>query len=127
MGSYIRAIEEKEQREREEKERREQLEKEKKQREIEEKERKEKDERERRLKEYEEKMKQLSQSAANGEYMNEEDRRMMIGYDSADNLHRAEDGSLMPFKPNSVRNSMAVLPYTGGISGIKNLKNAKAM
>lgn len=128
MGSYIRAIEEKEQRERDERERRELMEKEKKQREIEERERREKEERERRQREYEEKMKALTESAANGEDMNDEDRRLMIGYESADDLHRfGADGSLLPFKPNSVRNSMAVLPYTGGLSGIKNLKNAKAI
>lgn len=42
--------------------------------------------------------------------MNEEDRRLMVGYDFAD---YPRDGSMVGSKAGSVRNSMAVLPYTG--------------
>lgn len=54
------------------------------------------------------------------DHLNDEDRRLMIGYTSADMDFR--EGSMAGSKLGSGRNSMAVLPYTGG-RGVKNLKN----
>lgn len=123
MHSYIRAIEEREAYERQERERKEREEKERQKREQEEKERKDQQERERRQREAEEKMKFVA-SSNDYEGMNEEDRRLMIGYDSADQQFR--DGSLAGSKSQSVRNSMAVIPYTGS-NKIQNVRNAKAI
>lgn len=41
--------------------------------------------------------------------LNSEDRRLMLGYDSAGNGEYSSLGS----KHEAIRNSMAVLPYTG--------------
>jgi hypothetical protein len=50
-------------------------------------------------------------ASQNHEDLNEEDRRLMIGYGSADMDFR--EGSMAGSKMGSGRNSMAVLPYTG--------------
>lgn len=55
--------------------------------------------------------------------MTEEDRRLMLGYDSAD--YNPKDGSILGSKNGSVRNSMAVLPYTGTTK--TSMKNWKAI
>lgn len=53
--------------------------------------------------------------------MNSEDRRLMLGYDSAGNGEFSSLGS----KHEAVRNSMAVLPYTGAKT--QTLRNQKAL
>jgi hypothetical protein len=82
MQSYIRAIEEREAYERAERERKEREEKDRQRREQEEKERKDKEEREKRQRDAEERMRAMALAGIEPE--NEEDRRLMLGYDSAD-------------------------------------------
>ena len=64
--------------------------------------------------EVKEKMKMLT----GGDESGEEDRRLMLGYDSENNDKPVS-------KHLSVRNSMAVMPYTG--KQTSNLKNFRAL
>jgi hypothetical protein len=51
----------------------------------------------------------------------EEERRLMVGYESGGDPY-GRGGSPIGSKDLNVRNSMALLPYTGKINSVKNQK-----
>lgn len=110
MTSFMRAVEEKERREREEKERLEREERERIKREKEEKERQEKEEKERRQRELEEKIRALESGDLSN--IDEEERRLLAGYNSTEFI-RSPDGKIIGSKMGSGPGSMALMPYSG--------------
>ena len=55
----------------------------------------------------------------------EEERRLLVDYESSDGKVIKPNGSTYESKNGSIRNSMAVLPYAGHRSG--SIKNVRAM
>jgi hypothetical protein len=56
------------------------------------------------------------------EHMSEDERTLMIGYDSADGLR---GDAMYDSNDINVRNSLAVIPYTQKIAQMRNMKAKK--